>query len=537
MIYTHNSMKKITTFLLILWSSFLILFITFGSSVASKVYQYVLEKLNQEEFEIEDINFILEEEYLVGNSYHLNYTVFPHNNIDHGLEFESLNPEIFSVSKDGYITGLRTNSDKTTGKLRITSSKDLLFEKIIDLNFTKTYPDDILLNLSSTFKKENDVYIVYLNIPVDILFSVVGELNKITERVPELIYDHEVFDKTSTYVLLPKKKVDETTISVKLNNFLKEIKVKVIDIVDDPEMYELNSQITNFVMNQGSNEGDIYYTGSNIYAKLYNGNYNIIAPHTFASSNPEIASVSNHLIVPKKAGEVTITATLFNGVKVSKTIQIRNKIYLPEITGLDFGENNSVDIYSNESALIDIVFPLTAEFTDYQIIYDEEALELKKISEFQYQLTAIHEGTHSFKIVVDDGYKTEERLYTLNVTKNSKFIYFFRVYLPTIVTKVMGHMALFAVEGLFVVLFIVFNLSNKKLKSFICFVSIGTFCAGITEFIQLFIPGRSGRIEDMAFDLVGYILGSILFYIIYQLIKGIIYLIKKLSKKKAECKN
>ena len=115
----HNSMKKITTFLLILWSSFLILFITFGSSVASKVYQYVLEKLNQEEFEIEDINFILEEEYLVGNSYHLNYTVFPHNNIDHGLEFESLNPEIFSVSSDGYITGLRTNSDKTTGKIQI----------------------------------------------------------------------------------------------------------------------------------------------------------------------------------------------------------------------------------------------------------------------------------------------------------------------------------------------------------------------------------------------------------------------------------
>ena len=526
-------MKKISTILFFLWSIFLIVFITFGSSVASKVYEYVHEKLNQEEFGITDIEFELEDEYLVGTAYHLNYTVFPNNNIDHGLKFESLDPDIFAVTSTGYITGKRTSEEKTTGKLKITSSKDLLFEKIIELNFKKTYPSDIKVSLSKTFKQANGVYTVYLDTPVDLIFSIVGVYSQITEKTPQIIYDEEVFEKAGTYVFVPKKKVEETAITVKLHTFEKTLKLKVIDVVDDPEMYELNSQITKFTMTQGKNSDGIYYTNANIYGKLYNGDYNIIAPHTFESSDPEIATISNHTIVPKKAGEVTITATLFNGVKVSKTIQIRNKMYLPEITGLDFDGNNTVDVYSNEPALIDVVFPTDSKYKKYEIIYNEEELNFKKESDYQYHLTALKEGTYTFKVLLDDGYSSIEETYTLNVTKNSKFIYYFRIYLPTIVPKVMGHMVLFAVEGLLGVLFLICHLRHK-FRNFLIFIFTGIFCAGFTELIQVYIPGRSGRWEDVIFDLTGYILGALAFALVYLVVYAIVQLIIHLFIKKTK---
>ena len=62
--------------------------------------------------------------------------------------------------------------------------------------------------------------------------------------------------------------------------------------------------------------------------------------------------------------------------------------------------------------------------------------------------------------------------------------------------------------------------SDKKVLSVVLFMSLGLFLGSLTEVMQLFIPGRSGKITDVIVDFIGYLLGALLLWLVYIIFKN-----------------
>ena len=92
-----------------------------------------------------------------------------------------------------------------------------------------------------------------------------------------------------------------------------------------------------------------------------------------------------------------------------------------------------------------------------------------------------------------------------------------------IVRKLIGHFGLFAVSGLFTTWFLYLLLKKHPLFRVDAFpfatLFIGLFLASLTEFIQLFVPGRSGESKDVLIDFLGYCLGFLIIFIIVLIIR------------------
>ena len=102
------------------------------------------------------------------------------------------------------------------------------------------------------------------------------------------------------------------------------------------------------------------------------------------------------------------------------------------------------------------------------------------------------------------------------------------------VRKYLGHFLLFLTDGIFTTLAAYYLLEDviKKRKYFVYLISFGfgVFIAGLSEFIQYFVPGRSGRMLDVGIDSLGYVIGLGIGFIILL----ITMLIRNKKKKKIE---
>ena len=83
-------------------------------------------------------------------------------------------------------------------------------------------------------------------------------------------------------------------------------------------------------------------------------------------------------------------------------------------------------------------------------------------------------------------------------------------YFSSFVRKFIGHFSLFMVGGFLTTLsvkFIYFDTTQKYWIFLIISSITGIFLAFLTEFIQKFVPGRSGEISDVLIDSLGYLIG------------------------------
>ena len=90
-----------------------------------------------------------------------------------------------------------------------------------------------------------------------------------------------------------------------------------------------------------------------------------------------------------------------------------------------------------------------------------------------------------------------------------------------LVRKLLGHFLLFGLSGIFNTLAFVFvnnAMRNRRLQVILLSVGVGLTMAFISEGIQLFIPGRAGLITDVFIDFSGYLLFTILIYLVFYLI-------------------
>lgn len=94
---------------------------------------------------------------------------------------------------------------------------------------------------------------------------------------------------------------------------------------------------------------------------------------------------------------------------------------------------------------------------------------------------------------------------TINESNIDQFSSFIR--------KFVGHFSLFLISGVLTTLsikFIYYDLSKNFVKFAIISCISGLFLAVLTEFIQLFVPGRSGEILDVLIDFSGYFLATLI---------------------------
>lgn len=98
---------------------------------------------------------------------------------------------------------------------------------------------------------------------------------------------------------------------------------------------------------------------------------------------------------------------------------------------------------------------------------------------------------------------------TINDSNIGSFSFFIR--------KLVGHFSLFMVSGFLTTLSIksIYYDLKQKFWLFVIFSSIsGLFLAILTEFIQLFVPGRSGEIVDVLIGFSGYLVAVIIISLI-----------------------
>lgn len=90
----------------------------------------------------------------------------------------------------------------------------------------------------------------------------------------------------------------------------------------------------------------------------------------------------------------------------------------------------------------------------------------------------------------------------------------------TLVRKLIGHFFFFVISGVLSswgIYLLSFYIKNYKSWFGISFsLCFGLLIAGVTELIQLFIPGRSGQVTDVLIDFSGYVLGTfIIIFVIF----------------------
>ena len=82
----------------------------------------------------------------------------------------------------------------------------------------------------------------------------------------------------------------------------------------------------------------------------------------------------------------------------------------------------------------------------------------------------------------------------------------------TVVRKLIGHFGFFAISGALTtwsVYLITYYFKNYKHYMGIIFsLCFGLFLGGLTELIQVFVPGRGPQVTDVLIDFGGYILGA-----------------------------
>lgn len=87
------------------------------------------------------------------------------------------------------------------------------------------------------------------------------------------------------------------------------------------------------------------------------------------------------------------------------------------------------------------------------------------------------------------------------------------------VRKAIGHFSLFLING--IIGYFVFLIFAKKEHIVVVLLSsaVGFFMAGISEFIQYFVPQRSGNFFDVLVNFCGYLLSTLLIFLVFSIIK------------------
>ena len=507
---TLRNKKKISIALYLLYAIFVTLFITYGTKVASEVKAVVQAILDRAE--ITDVTVsVSEDDVLMAGKYHyVTYTSYGDIRGDDGLEFESLDPEHLTVSGRGrLLASADFEGEFLLAKVRITSKFDDDFEKIVTFKFTKKYPDDF--QCAYFVKGEgHSVDTLYVGVPVYAFSYVPGGWSTYNVKTYDLIYDERYFDKREDGALIPKAATPEgekLSFTVRYDNgaYDESSKFVIAQRAAEPDSFDTIKLGNSLV----SPEEFVAIRGYGFILLVEKDGENIPVDYTMTYNGKPVSRTDAGHPYFNSVGDKEVTITLPNGFSKNFTIKVRNSISIPYVTDAAVKESHHIKMLDTDVMTYNVKYntsPITSEYMKFE--YDESMVKITTTGR-SFTITPKSHGTTTFKLVMDDGYTRLEDTYTLEIEENKDILAIIWKDVSHYVSKVLGHVALFALLALFSLNMFRFIYVLNPVARFALYSITALPIGIITEFVQLYIPGRTGRVQDVLIDMTGFYIGTV----------------------------
>lgn len=266
---------------------------------------------------------------------------------------------------------------------------------------------------------------------------------------------------------------------------------------------------------------------------------------SWTSEDTNIATVDSHgLISGINCGQTTITATnTYNNESHSIIVKVINKLALDEensytITGptLKKISDNKFKFKNGNTISIKMNFAEDATYT--KVTYKSSNENVITIGP-DGVMSALKVGKATISVIYTDKYSVSEPfvIELQFVVEKQPLINDIQEF-SNYIRKALGHFGVFFVLAIASFLtYILFFKEKQWIYSIPLHFFSGYMIALISEFIQLYVPGRGGCYRDVRIDYSGFILASIIAFSILALIYGIkllVWFIKKQTKKNKE---
>lgn len=230
------------------------------------------------------------------------------------------------------------------------------------------------------------------------------------------------------------------------------------------------------------NEGNVYGTkvaGTAIIRVYANANFSVYAEKevTFNEVLPTSITVDSASREVKAGTKITLKTTLHHALGAGYTVT-----------------NQEVKFESSDSSIAEVV-----SNNGNGIVFGK-----KKGS---VTITAISEADPSVNTTIAITVIPLKAINEENIQDFSQFI-----------RKAIGHFTLFFLDGVLGALTFSLFIREKLYRSSLFSLIPGTLIAGLSELIQKFVDGRTASLIDVSIDMLGYLAGVILIFIIYKIV-------------------
>lgn len=498
--------KTVAIILYAIYAVALVLIITFGSQL-SKGIVYKLEVFFSHK-NIGDVTVDIapDTELLAGKDYYPQYTAHGHFVGSPGLRYTSLDPDYLTVADDGRI---RANTDfegdKIDVRLKLTSAYDEDFEKVFTFRFVKKYPSEFSVSYS-VMGLGTDTGKLTVGVPVYV-FSEIDKDQVYNVREHTLIYDEEYFtegDHGSLVPIRPTPKGVLLSFAIEYANGARQTS-STFSIGHAYDQTEFDTVLLNGV----SAESFVGIRGEDIELTLLCGGKEIATDYTLSFHEKGDAKRNGKGgMYFSSVGDKEITVTLPCGYTKTVKTKIRNTVSKPILSDQEAEKTHVINVYKAHYETVNFYFDGNVTYDTVTYEFDQEMMRLSSTPR-SFTIKPLGFGTTTLRLTVDDGYTKFTEEYTVNIKRDPNLRYLISQDIDGFVAKVLGHMALFAFLSLWSLNMFRYFYLDKKLLRFLLYSLTSLPLAVITEFIQIFIDGRSASALDVLIDMTGFYLGTL----------------------------
>lgn len=479
-----------------------------------------------------DVNVLnLITEAYVGDKYQIEAEVLPKDATYKSLVYESSDEDIASVSSSGLI------NFSNVGEVTITvSSKD--YPELKDdfsVSVSKIDLDDFSISLEKdgeALEMTNEVY--YLDQYE--AYEIINTFEPSNASIQKIEYDYnqELINISNDIIVAKNPTTEPIIIKLTCDGIEKEIKVMINEIVT-PVVELVDYNINNLSIEMSVNQSiKLSKNPFNIgFIPEDATNQNLI----FVSKDTNVLRIENGSLKAIGIGTANVEITSEDkNIKKEVEVRVKNIIELNEERPYDINqeylEYNSKDniyrIRNGYSGRINCNFTEASTYTTATFTSSDTSVLLVGNDGV---FTPIKTGKVTITVTIDDGV-LEPIVYTIDFeVEKTPFIedlvsFFYMV------RKGIGHFGAFLVLGILGSFGLLLMFDKKKwIFSIPLNIILGFGIAGLTEYIQTFVPGRSGNWDDVWLDFSGFMTAASIITVMILLIYFRKY-IKNCKKKK-----
>lgn len=479
-----------------------------------------------------DVNVLnLITEAYVGDKYQIEAEVLPKDATYKSLVYESSDEDIASVSSSGLI------NFSNVGEVTITvSSKDYPeLKAAFSVSVSKIDLDDFSISLEKdgeALEMTSEVY--YLDQYE--AYEIINTFEPSNASIQKIEYDYnqELINISNDIIVAKNPTTEPIIIKLTCDGIEKEIKVMINEIVTpvvELVDYNINNLSIEMSVNQSIKLSKNPFNISFIPEDATNQNL------IFVSKDTNVLRIENGSLKAIGIGTANVEIT-FEDKNIKKEVEVRvkNIVELNEERLYDINqeylEYNSKDniyrIRNGYSGRINCNFTKASTYTTATFTSSDTSVLLVGNDGV---FTPIKTGKVTITVTIDDGV-LEPIVYTIDFeVEKTPFIedlvsFFYMV------RKGIGHFGAFLVLGILGSFGLLLMFDKKKwIFSIPLNIILGFGIAGLTEYIQTFVPGRSGNWDDVWLDFSGFMTAASIITVMILLIYFRKY-IKNCKKKK-----